>query len=161
MTTLGRRSRRHNRRRLEQEIIEKALDYPYALWNEGFDTYRLGRPEDHLFLADLRDPITMTGAEVTERYKMPFDATYTKLVLYQTDAAGAEVDDALNLRLNLLHPNGTPEVLYNKQGVSWPSGGERLTGHTYMPASELQVIHEGTLNNLLYVSLELVVHNIA
>ena len=160
MLSLRSKSLAANRRRLEQKIEDLELDYPAAL-EPTFTVYRLGKREDHLFLADLRDPIGMTGAAVTARYRLPFDLTLTKLVFYQTDAAGAESDDALDLRLDLMHPNETPEVIYNKQGVSWPAGGERVTGITYMPASALEVTHNGVATNLLYMSLEVVVHSIA
>lgn len=156
-----RRSLIANRRRLEADIIAGELDYPVALENEGFTLWRLGKREEHLFLADLTDPITVTAVSTTYRYRMPFDMTLSKMVFYQRDAALAEADDAITLRINLLHPNNVPEVLYNKQGVSWPTGGERVTGLTYMPASELQVIVDGTATNLLYLSFELEVHNIA
>ena len=161
MISLRKKSLAANRRRLEEEIRDQELDYPVALETDGWTLYRLGKREDHLFLADRTDPIVMTGAEVTERYRMPFDMTLTKIVMYQTTDLGVEDNTALNIRLNLLHPNGTPEVIYSKQGISWPTGGERITGVTYMPASELQVVHNGTATYLLYVSIEVVVHNVA
>lgn len=156
-----RRSLGRHRRRLEQDIIDNEWDYPVALEREGFTVWRLGRREEHLFLADLTTPITVTAVSTTYRYQLAFDLTLSKLVLYQRDAALAETDDGINLRINLLHPNGVPEILYGKQGVSWPYGGERITGLTYMPASELQVVVDGTATNLLYLSFEVEVHNIA
>ena len=143
----------------EEDIIKKGLDVPAPLeplWN----IFRLGRKSDHLWLADLETPITMTGAAVTVQYPMEFNFTLTKIVLYQETDVFVEDDSALDLRLNLLHPNGTPEVIYNKAGVSWPSGGERITGDTYMPSSVLEVVHNGTVDYLLYVSLEFIVHGI-
>jgi len=154
-----------NRRRLKQDIIDGELDVPAALEKEGFTLHRLGLREDHLFLCDLTDPITVVSAAATYRYKLPFDLTLTKIVFYLRDGAGAENDGAVNLRVNLMHPNGTPEVIYSKQGVSWPVGGERISGITYMPASELQVVVDavdaGIVDWQLYMSLEVVVHNIA
>ena len=76
-------------------------------------------------------------------------------------AAGAESADALNIRVQLLHSNNTPEVEYYKDGVVWETGGTRLTGKRYMTPTVIEVIVDGTATNLLYMSLELVVHGIA
>ena len=144
----------------DKDIIDRGLDYPYAL-EQDWDVYRLGRKEEHLFLADLTDPIALTAVNTTYIYEMPFDMTLTKLVFYQRDAALAESDDIVNIRVDFSHPNKTPEVIYYKNGISWPTGGTRITGKTYMPAGDLRIIVDGTATNLLYVSIEFEVHNIA
>jgi len=135
--------------------------YPTPLEGEGFALYHLGGPDDALFLADLITPITLTAVSTVYRYRMPFDFKLSKRVFYQTDAAGAESDDAVNIRVDLIHPNRTPEVEYRKAGVSWEAGGTRLTGDTYMPDGELVLTVDGTANNLLYMSLELEVYGVA
>ena len=137
----------------DKQIIEDGLDYPYPL-EEEWDTYRLGEKNNKLFMADLTTPITVTAVATAHRYTLPFDAEYTKFVFYQRDATFVETDNALNIRVDFNHPNGTPETVYYKQGVSWPTGGTRLTGVTFMPASELVITVDGTATNLLYVSME-------
>ena len=72
-----------------------------------------------------------------------------------------DIEQSKNIRIDLIHPNRTPEVEYNKAGVSWESGGTRLTGDTYMPDSELVLTVDGTADNLLYMSLELEVYGVA
>ena len=146
-------ARKGSSRKLDQVILDKGLDYPYPL-EELWDTYRLGQKEDHLFLADLTTPIAVTAVNTAHRYQLPFDLELTKIVFYQRDAAGAENTDALNIRADLLHPNGTPETIYNKEGISWVTGGTRLTGKTFMPASELVITLDGTATNVLYTSIE-------
>ena len=151
-------SAKRTKRRVEE--VPEDLDLPVAA-RDNFEIRRLGGKDEHLFLLDLRIPITITAAAVTHWFKLPFSFTLTKRVFYQTDAAGAESADALNIRVQLLHPNNTPEVEYYKDGVVWETGGTRLTGKTYMTPTVIEVIVDGTATNLLYMSLELVVHGIA
>jgi len=129
--------------------------FPYLLEEQGFDIWHLGPPDRALFLCDLVDPIVLTAVSAEYRYRLPFDMTMHKFVWYQVDAAGAEADDALNVRFDMLHPNRTPENIYNKQGVSWEAGGSRNTGRTFMPAGEMVLTVDGVATNLLYFSVEL------
>jgi len=147
-------------KRIQAEEVPEDLDLPVAA-RDNFEIRRLGEKDEHLFLLDLRTPITITAVSATHWFKLPFSFTLTKRVFYQTTAAGAESADALNIRVQLLHPNNTPEVEYNKNSIVWPTGGTRLTGETYMTPTVIEVIVDGTATNLLYMSLELVVHGIA
>ena len=151
-------SAKRTKRRVEE--VPEDLDLPVAA-RDNFEIRRLGEKDEHLFLLDLRTPITITAVSATHWFKLPFSFTLTKRVFYQTTAAGAESADALNIRVQLLHPNNTPEVEYYKDGVVWETGGTRLTGKTYMTPTVIEVIVDGTATNLLYMSLELVVHGIA
>ena len=151
-------SAKRTKRRVEE--VPEDLDLPVAA-RDNFEIRRLGEKDEHLFLLDLRTPITITAAAATHWFKLPFSFTLTKRVFYQTTAAGVESADALNIRVQLLHPNNTPEIEYYKDGVVWETGGTRLTGKTYMTPTVIEVIVDGTATNLLYMSLELVVHGIA
>jgi len=147
-------------KRMKPREVPEDWDLPVAV-QDNFEIRRLGEKDEHLFLLDLRTPITLTAVSATHWFKLPFSFTLTKRVFYQTTAAGAESQDALNIRVQLLHPNNTPEVEYYKDGVVWETGGTRLTGYTYMTPTVIEVIVDGTATNLLYMSLELVVHGIA
>ena len=136
------------------------LDLPVAV-RDQFTINRLGDKEDHLFLLDARDAIVVTAVETRYRYFLPFSYCINKIELYQTDNVGAESADALNIRIEALHPSNVPSVIYNKQGVSWGTGQSTLTGRRFMPAGEVDVVVDGTATNLLYFSLEVTVFNVA
>ena len=129
--------------------------YPMRMEEQGFDVYHLGPKDAALFLCELRDPITLTAVSTPYRYNLPFDMTLHKFVWYQQDAAGDEADDAINIRFDLLHPNRTPENVYNKTGAVWGTGGSRNTGRTTLPAGGCVLTVDGTATNLLYFSMEI------
>ena len=147
-------------KRIQADEVPEDLDLPVAV-QDNFEIRRLGEKDEHLFLLDLRTPITLTAVSATHWFKLPFSFTLTKKVFYQTTAVGVESGAALNIRVQLMHPNNTPEVLYNETDVQWAAGGTRLTGKTYMTPTTIEVIVDGTATNLLYMSLEVVVHGIA
>ena len=135
--------------------VEEAgdLDVPVSVSND-FEVTRLGKIEDHLWLLSLRTPITLTAVSAAHLYELPFSMAVNKVNLYQTTAAGAADDDALNIRVEFLLPNGSPELYYDKDGVIWPAAGTRLAGRSLYPPTVLIVTVDGTATNLLYVSLE-------
>ena len=161
----GKRSRRRGRAPpsgppTEEEIIEKSLDYPESLESE-WSIYRLRQKKDHLFMIELDTPLTLAAAAATYNYKFDFNLTLTRLSFYQTDAAGAESVDAITLRANLLTPNMTPLVLYNRVAEVWNGAELTLTGKRSSPVTEFQVVVSGTATNLLRINLQLEVHGIS
>lgn len=144
----------------EQEIIDGDLDMPVSL--EGlWDIYRLGKKEEHLWMAQLTTPIPITAVAATHTYPMDFNFALTKLVLYQTDAAGDESLAAITLRTNIMHPNNTPSRIYAEIATVWVGGELTLTGKRYSPAGELQFVVSGTATNLLHVNIEFEVYGVA
>ena len=134
-----------------KEVWDK--DVPVSVSND-FEVTRLGKVEDHLWLLSLRTPITLTAVSAAHLYELPFSMAVNKVNLYQTTAAGAADDDPLNIRVEFLLPNGIPELYYDKEGVSWPSGGVRLSGRSLYPPTVMIVTVDGTATNLLDVTLE-------
>lgn len=149
-----------SKRITEEEIIDQELDTPRKLEPE-WDIYRLGKREDHLWMAQLETPITITAGADLHRYRMDFNFTLTRLSFYQTDAAEVESLDAVTLRVNILHPNRTPSIIYYEVASVWMGGELTLTGARYSLVSELQFIVSGTATNLLHVNMEFEVHGLA
>ena len=145
----------------KKQIIDQGLDYPSGKFSNTWSMYRLGEPEENLFLAQLITPITLTAVNTAYIYEFPFDMTLTQLTPYQQTAAEVEDDDPINIRIDIMYPNKTPRTIYNKEDVTWPVGGTTLTGKQYMPACDLRFTVDGTATNLLHVSVEFEVHNIA
>jgi len=142
--------------RKRSKVMKKEVDdrdIPTSVKN-SFEINRLGLISDHLWLLSLITPITVTAVSTAYRYELPFDLAINKVLLYQTDAAGAASDEALNIMVEFLLPNGAPELYYDKDGVSWPSGGTRLTGRSLFPGTTMVVTLDGTATNLLEISLE-------
>ena len=142
-----------SKRKIRKSKEAGDLDVPVSVSND-FEVTRLGRVEDHLWLLSLRTPITLTAVSTAYLYDLPFSMAVNKVNLYQTTAAGAADDDALNVRVEFLLPNGSPELYYDKEGVVWPSAGTRLVGRSLYPPTVLIVTVDGTATNLLDVSLE-------
>ena len=143
----------------DAEIIAGELDTPIALESE-WEIYRLGKPSEHLWMAQLIDPIDFDGIWTTHEYEMPFNFTITKVCFYQTTNLGVESVMPINLRFNILHPNRTPSIIYFEIGKVFVGGELTLTGARYSPAAELQFVVSGE-DNLLHVNIEFEVHGVA
>ena len=147
------------RRVPEHDRVPEDLDIPIEC-RRDFYINRLGDKRDSLFLLTAHEPIAITAVAARTTYYLPMSYRLNKIELYQTDAAGAESDDALNIRLEVIHLDNTPGVIHNKQGVSWETGQDTLTGKRYMTPGSFDVIVDGTATNLLYIKLEVNTYNV-
>ena len=137
-------------------VPEVQAMFPKLLEENGWTVWHLGPPDRALFLCDRTTAQAIPAASTTYRYRIPYDITLHKFVWYQVvSATGVEDDDPINIRLDIVHPNGSLENIYYKQGVAWATGGSRNTGKTFMPACDLVLTMDGTATNSLYFSIEI------
>ena len=68
-------------KRIQADEVPEDLDLPVAV-QDNFEIRRLGEKDEHLFLLDLRTPITLTAVSATHWFKLPFSFTLTKKVFY-------------------------------------------------------------------------------
>lgn len=144
----------------EAEIIEGELDTPASLeplWN----IYRLGRKEEHLWMAQLADPITLTTAVATYTYNVDFNFTFYRVTFYHMNADNEESPASITLRVNLINPNGTPSTLWNEVASPWVGGELTLVGARSSPAAKFEIVVSGTAGHLLHVNVEFEVHGLA
>lgn len=144
----------------EQEIIANELDTPASL-EQLWDIYRLGKREEHLWMAQLADPVILSPVLSTYRYMVDFNFTLYRVTFYHTNAAGVESPDSITLRVNLINPNGTPSTLYNEVASPWIGGELTLVGERSSPAAEMEIMVLGTDGHLMHVNVEFEVHGIA
>ena len=97
---------------------------------------------------------------MTHEYDFPLNFGITRVSFYQTNAAGAEAVNAVNMRFNILHPNRTPSIIYFDT-AAWVGGELTLTGKRYSPSAELQFVVSGTATNLVHVNIEFEVYGVA
>ena len=145
----------------EADIIAQELDVPRSL-EPTWDIYRLRNREDHLWMAQLADPITMTAAAALYRYKVDFSFTLTRVSFYHTDADGVESVAPITLRADMLTPNRVQRInIYNEVAIIWRGGELTFIGARSSPVAGIEVVVSGTPGHLLHLNIQFEVHGIA